>query len=117
MRNIAIAAALLLATAPVSAAAAAELDVVASFSILGDMVQRIGGDRVAVTITAGPDADTHVYEPKPGDAAALAGEEVLPAHLNAAAKRRHHAEARDNHASHGVLRHGPAIGGSSGFKL
>lgn len=53
-------------------AMAAEVNVVASFSILGDMVRVIGGDRVAVTTIVGPDADTHVYEPKPGDAVAMA---------------------------------------------
>ncbi|MGN6486895.1 MAG: metal ABC transporter substrate-binding protein [Devosia sp.] len=52
-------------------ALAAPLDVVASFSILGDMVKQVGGDRVAVTTIVGPDADTHVYEPRPQDAAVL----------------------------------------------
>src|SRR5690606_29859046 len=47
---------------------------------------------------------------------ALLGEEMLPADLDAAAKRRHHAEARDNHTSHGVLRPGSAAGGCCGFK-
>jgi len=50
---------------------AAPIPVVASFSILGDMVQQVGGDRVAVTTIVGPNADTHVYEPKPQDAAVL----------------------------------------------
>ena len=50
---------------------AAPIEVVASFSILGDMVKQVGGDRVAVTTIVGPNADTHVYEPKPQDAAAL----------------------------------------------
>lgn len=49
----------------------AQVQVVASFSILGDLVQQIGGERVAVTTIVGPDADTHVYEPTPADAAAL----------------------------------------------
>lgn len=55
-------------TAP---AGAAELRAVASFSIFGDMVRQVGGDRVEVTTIVGPDADTHVYEPKPSDAAAV----------------------------------------------
>lgn len=50
---------------------AAPVNVVASFSILGDMVQQVGGDRVTVTTIVGPNADTHVYEPKPQDAAVL----------------------------------------------
>jgi zinc/manganese transport system substrate-binding protein len=60
-----------------SPALAAEVDAVASFSILGDMVARVGGDRVAVTTIVGPNADTHVYEPKPGDAIAVAGADIF----------------------------------------
>ena len=56
---------------------AAEVDAVASFSILGDLVARVGGDRVAVTTIVGPDADTHVYEPRPSDAAAVAGADIF----------------------------------------
>jgi len=50
---------------------AAPIPVVASFSILGDMVKEVGGDRVAVTTIVGPNADTHVYEPRPQDAVVL----------------------------------------------
>lgn len=60
-----------------AAALAAEVRVIASFSILGDMVERVGGDRVAVTTIVGPDADTHAYEPKPADVAALAGADLF----------------------------------------
>ena len=55
----------------------AEVNAVASFSILGDIVARVGGDRVAVTTIVGPNADTHVYEPKPSDAAAVAGADIF----------------------------------------
>ena len=44
------------------------LEVVASFSILGDMVGRVGGERVRVTTLVGPDGDAHVFEPRPADA-------------------------------------------------
>lgn len=44
-----------------------KLPVMVSFSILGDLVRVIGGDRVAVTTLVGPDEDAHVFEPKPGD--------------------------------------------------
>lgn len=50
---------------------AGPIPVVASFSILGDVVKEVGGDRVSVTTIVGPNADTHVYEPKPQDAAVL----------------------------------------------
>jgi zinc/manganese transport system substrate-binding protein len=58
--------AVLMAASP--AVAQDQLDVVASFSILGDMVARVGGDRVAVTTLVGPDGDAHVYQPTPTDA-------------------------------------------------
>ena len=53
------------------------LDVVASFSILGDMVKTVGGDRVRVTTLVGPDGDAHVFEPTPADAKAIAGANVV----------------------------------------
>lgn len=56
---------------------AAPLPVVASFSILGDIVGNVGGDRVQVTTIVGPNADTHVYEPKPTDAVALSQAKVF----------------------------------------
>jgi len=60
-----------------SQASAEPLPVVATFSILGDMVKRIGGERVAVTILVGPDGDTHVYQPTPADARAVRAARVL----------------------------------------
>src|SRR3569623_1364651 len=60
-----------------SVATAAPIEAVASFSILGDMVQVVGGDRVHVTTIVGPNADTHVYEPKPSDAAAVAKAQIF----------------------------------------
>jgi zinc/manganese transport system substrate-binding protein len=45
--------------------------VVASFSILADMTRQIGGDRIALRAVAGADVDTHGFQPKPSDAAAL----------------------------------------------
>ena len=69
-----ILAALALAATP---ATAAPLQAVASFSILGDMVKIVGGNRVNVTTIVGPNADTHVYEPKPSDAAAVAKAQIF----------------------------------------
>ena len=54
-----------------SARAADTVKVAASFSVLGDMVKQIGGDRVEVKAFVGPNGDAHVYEPTPGDAKAL----------------------------------------------
>ncbi|MDR1662450.1 MAG: zinc ABC transporter substrate-binding protein, partial [Azoarcus sp.] len=47
---------------------AAEIEVVASFSILGDLVREVGGERVTVHALVGPGQDAHVYEPRPSDA-------------------------------------------------
>ncbi|MDB5844659.1 MAG: periplasmic solute binding protein, partial [Polaromonas sp.] len=47
------------------------VSVVASFSILGDLVRVVGGERVSVTTLVGPDEDAHVFEPKPADARAI----------------------------------------------
>ncbi len=62
---------------PRAALAQARLPVVASFSILGDMVARLGGDRIALRTIAGPDADAHVFQPRPSDAEALRGAALL----------------------------------------
>jgi len=57
---------------PGRAAAAESLPVVASFSILGDLVQRVGGEHVQVYTLVGPLADAHVYQPTPADVKTLA---------------------------------------------
>jgi zinc/manganese transport system substrate-binding protein len=56
----------------VAACAQDRLKVVASFSILGDFVKNVGGDRVEVTTLVGPDGDVHVYTPAPADAKKIA---------------------------------------------
>jgi zinc/manganese transport system substrate-binding protein len=53
------------------------LNVVASFSILGDLVRNVGGDRVSVTTLVGPDSDPHVYEPTPSDAKKIADAKLV----------------------------------------
>lgn len=53
------------------------LKVVASFSIIGDLAQEVGGDRIDLTVLVGPDADSHVHEPRPADAIALASADVV----------------------------------------
>ena len=53
------------------------LNVVASFSILGDFVRNVGGDRVNVTTLVGPDGDVHVYTPAPSDAQKIAAAKLL----------------------------------------
>lgn len=53
------------------------VNVVASFSILGDFVKNVGGDRVDVTTLVGPNGDVHVYDPAPSDAKMIAGAKLL----------------------------------------
>ncbi len=63
--------ALLFVAQPMAANAQEPIPVVASFSILGDMVQRIGGSTVDITTLVGREGDVHVYQPTPADAKAL----------------------------------------------
>jgi len=49
-----------------------KVPVVASFSILGDIVQEIGGERVTVSTLVGANADAHVFQPAPQDAKRVA---------------------------------------------
>jgi len=59
------------------AGAADKVKAVASFSILGDMVKQVGGDRVDVATLVGPDGDAHVFSPTPADAKTLAGAQLF----------------------------------------
>jgi zinc/manganese transport system substrate-binding protein len=61
----------------VGAIAADKLPVMASFSILGDLVRVVGGDRVAVTTLVGADQDAHAFEPKAADAKNLLQTKLL----------------------------------------
>ena len=61
-----------MAAVPMSGARAQEaVKVTATFSILGDLVRNVGGDRIALTTLVGPNGDAHVYSPSPADAKAL----------------------------------------------
>ena len=53
------------------------LKVVASFSIIGDFVRNVGGDRISVTTLVGPNGDVHVYTPAPADAKRIADAKLL----------------------------------------
>lgn len=68
-RRTLLAAPLLLGIRP--AWAQAPLAVTASFSILADMARQIGGPRIAVTAIVGADVDSHTFQARPSDAAAL----------------------------------------------
>jgi zinc/manganese transport system substrate-binding protein len=51
--------------------------VVASFSILGNMIQEIGQDKVDVKTLVGPNQDSHIYEPRPQDGKELAKADLV----------------------------------------
>ena len=54
-----------------------KVHIVASFSILGDFVRNVGGERVAVTTLVGPNGDAHVYTPSPTDAKKIADAKLV----------------------------------------
>src|SRR5690606_17429848 len=58
-------------------ASAAPLKVVASFSILADVVRNVGGEHVAVDVLVGPDEDAHVYQPRPIDLVRLGDADLV----------------------------------------
>ncbi|WP_425069039.1 metal ABC transporter solute-binding protein, Zn/Mn family [Reyranella sp.] len=59
------------------ASAETPLKAVATFSILGNLLAEVAGDKAAVSLVVGPDIDAHAYQPRPGDARALADAQVL----------------------------------------
>jgi zinc/manganese transport system substrate-binding protein len=59
------------------ASACEPLPVVATFSILADMVKQVGGPHVNVTSLVGPNSDAHVFDPTPADAKRLAAAKLV----------------------------------------
>lgn len=53
------------------------VNVVASFTVLADIVKQVGGEHVSVTSLVGPDGDPHTFEPTPQDSQALATADVV----------------------------------------
>lgn len=53
------------------------MKVVASFSILGDLVKNIGGAHVEVVNLVGPNGDPHVFDPSPKDASLIADARIV----------------------------------------
>ncbi|CAA9479549.1 MAG: Zinc ABC transporter, substrate-binding protein ZnuA [uncultured Rubrobacteraceae bacterium] len=50
---------------------------VATYSILGDLVENVGGGNVRLTTLVGPNGDAHTFEPAPSDNAELAEVAVI----------------------------------------
>ncbi|MDP3161808.1 MAG: zinc ABC transporter substrate-binding protein, partial [Reyranella sp.] len=74
-----LAVALLCAVVPASAQSppGSKIKVVATFSILGDLVGEVGGAHVELSSLVGPDTDAHTYQPRPADARTLAVAQAL----------------------------------------
>ncbi len=58
-------------------ARSAEISVVATTAMIGDLVSRIGGDGVEIETLMGPGVDPHLYKPTAGDAAKLSKADVI----------------------------------------
>ncbi|MBV8791810.1 MAG: metal ABC transporter substrate-binding protein [Pseudolabrys sp.] len=54
-----------------------KIKTVATFSILGDLVKNVGGNRVDVEILVGPNSDSHVYAPTPADAKKVGAAKIV----------------------------------------
>ena len=66
-QTIAAAAALLLPLAPAQAQQGAKIDVLASFSVIADLVRQVGAERVEVRSIVALSQDPHEFEPSPSD--------------------------------------------------
>lgn len=53
------------------------IQVIATFSVIGDLVRNVGGDKIDVTTLVGPDSDVHDFEPAPSDVARLAEAHII----------------------------------------
>lgn len=74
-RRLLFAAVLAFALTPASAQD--RVPVVATFSILGDLVKNVGGERISLTTLVGPDGDAHVYSATPADARNVAAARLV----------------------------------------
>ena len=53
------------------------LRAVTTFSILGDLVGNVGGERVELATLVGPNGDVHVFAPTPGDVKTIAAANIV----------------------------------------
>jgi zinc/manganese transport system substrate-binding protein len=66
-----------LAASTLSASAADRPVVVATFSVIGDMVANVGGDHVSLVTIVGPGGDCELYKPTLADGRAVAGASIV----------------------------------------
>jgi zinc/manganese transport system substrate-binding protein len=55
----------------------AQTRAVATFSILGDLVRNVGGERLALAALVGPNGDVHVFTPTPADVKTIAAGDIV----------------------------------------
>ena len=55
----------------------APLSVLATFSIVGDVVRNVGGDAIALEVLVGSDGDAHTFESSPSDIAKIADASLI----------------------------------------
>ncbi len=60
-----------------AATPAAPVKIVATFSILGDWAQQVGGDRIELVTIVGAGGDAHTFDPSPDQVAQLAGADLI----------------------------------------
>ena len=53
------------------------VEAIATYSILGDLVENVGGENIELTTLVGPNGDAHTFEPAPSDNAELAEADVV----------------------------------------
>lgn len=54
-----------------------KLEVVVTFSVLADLVQQVGGDKIELTTLVGANGDSHVFRPRPKDTQKVAKADVM----------------------------------------
>lgn len=79
MALLALVLAMITALLPISGitAAAASLKIVATTSIVADLVKNVVGDAAQITTLVAAGSDAHTYEPKPSDSVALAEADLI----------------------------------------
>src|ERR1700737_2933704 len=60
-----------------TAGAAERIKVVATFSVIGDMVANVAGDRVDLVTLVGPTGDTELFKPSLGDGKSVAEAKIV----------------------------------------
>jgi len=54
-----------------------KINVIATFSILGDVVKNVGGNKIDLAVLVGSDGDAHTFEPTPKESVLLAHADII----------------------------------------